>query len=123
MGEILERPSDCHIVPTIRLDDLLRHEARVDMIKIDIEGAEYLALKGAEKLLEKHRPALIAELNPVALGTVSGKSVADLLGLLVSFGYRAFDFRGGNPDDPIDVSNVENILSQREYYDLLFRAA
>jgi len=123
IGEVLERDSDCHIAPTVRLEDLLRHETRIDLIKIDIEGAEYLALKGAQKMLEKHRPTIIAELNPVALTAVSGQSVAGLVGFLADLGYQAFDFRGSNFDDPIDVAAVEALVSQRQYYDLLFKAA
>lgn len=36
---------------------------RLDLIKMDIEGAEFSALKGAEGLLEKHRPFLLLEVN------------------------------------------------------------
>ena len=34
---------------------------RVDFIKMDVEGAEYNALMGAEKLIKKYRPTLLIE--------------------------------------------------------------
>jgi FkbM family methyltransferase len=36
---------------------------RVDVIKLDIEGAEELALRGGRKLLEKHLPLLMLEIR------------------------------------------------------------
>ncbi len=122
MGEVLERHSDCHIVPTIRLDDLLQHEARIDVIKIDVEGAEYLALKGGEALLERSRPAIIAELNPTALAAVSNKTAADLVSLLSRLGYKAYDFRAGEFDAPLDELELDSIITHKEYYDVLFKA-
>jgi FkbM family methyltransferase len=37
---------------------------RVDFMKIDVEGAEHLILKGAATTLARHRPAIIFERNP-----------------------------------------------------------
>jgi len=47
-------------VPTVSLDDLfLRGEIPApDFIKIDVESAEWLALKGAESLLRRGRPTI-----------------------------------------------------------------
>ena len=47
-------------VPTVSLDDLfLRGEIPApDFIKIDVESAEWLALKGAESLLRRMRPTI-----------------------------------------------------------------
>lgn len=44
------------MIETARLDDLI-HE-RVSFIKMDIEGAEIKALKGAEKIIKKYKPKL-----------------------------------------------------------------
>ncbi len=40
-----------HEVSTVRLDDVLKKEQRVTLMKMDLEGAEYLALKGTEKAI------------------------------------------------------------------------
>lgn len=45
------------------LDAQLAHAAAPDLVKMDIEGAEVAALRGASKLLSEHRPTLICELH------------------------------------------------------------
>lgn len=69
-------------VTTTRLDTFLGREAVVpDLIKIDIEGAEYLALAGAAGVLAQHRPMLIVEVTRQAEGVFK---------LLRSAGYLLF---------------------------------
>jgi FkbM family methyltransferase len=55
-------------VPVARLDDwLLNHQINhVDFVKMDIEGAELAALKGATRLLERRpRPVILAEVEDI----------------------------------------------------------
>jgi FkbM family methyltransferase len=47
-------------VSTVTLDSLLETFPVPDLLKIDIEGMEYLALKGARQIL-MHRPVIFAE--------------------------------------------------------------
>jgi FkbM family methyltransferase len=49
----------------IRLDDYVaeRKLDRVDFIKMDIEGAEWFALKGATSVLARWRPTMLVEIN------------------------------------------------------------
>jgi FkbM family methyltransferase len=49
------------IVPTLSLDDLLSISIP-DLIKIDIEGAELAALRGASAILSRVRPRMIIEI-------------------------------------------------------------
>ncbi len=44
------------------LDKLLSDIENLDLIKMDIEGAEFEALQGARNLIEKHKPVIIVEL-------------------------------------------------------------
>lgn len=44
-----------------RLDELIPVEIKIDFIKIDVEGAEFGVLKGAEKLLLKDKPIIVFE--------------------------------------------------------------
>jgi FkbM family methyltransferase len=49
--------SGSSIIPVVALDDVL-HGQPVNLIKLDIEGAELDALQGAHGLIEKYRPGL-----------------------------------------------------------------
>ena len=53
-------------VRTERLDDHLDEFGSVAAIKLDIEGAEYAAIKGAARLLAQRRPAVLMEVNGTA---------------------------------------------------------
>jgi len=74
-------------VDVTTLDVVLRDETRrVSCIKLDVEGAELRALRGAARTIERYRPALAIEVHP-ALMNVGGESVTDLLALLGGAGY------------------------------------
>jgi len=45
------------LLPVVALDDVL-HGQPINLIKLDIEGAEPEALRGARRLIEKYRPGL-----------------------------------------------------------------
>jgi len=53
-------------VQTESLDNLLEENGinRVDVIKVDVEGAEELVLRGAAKTLATNNPIVIFEFNP-----------------------------------------------------------
>lgn len=74
-----------------RLDDLVEREevARVDVLKLDIEGAELFALLGAAKILEHFRPIILIELSDRTLER-QGCSTFQIWDLLVSYGYTLF---------------------------------
>jgi FkbM family methyltransferase len=56
-------------VPTVRIDTLVdtRGEKPPDIIKIDVEGAEELVLRGGTKLLATRRPILLLEVHHICL--------------------------------------------------------
>jgi FkbM family methyltransferase len=79
-------------VPTVTLDDYVaRHGiSQVDVIKMDIEGAEMPALRGARDLLSDHdSPVLVLECHPKTLA-FTGQSPDDMLSLLASYGYSLY---------------------------------
>jgi FkbM family methyltransferase len=76
-------------VETARLDDYLtsRQISHVDVMKIDVEGAEARVLRGASGLLSGDRPPVILlEFNPPALER-GGSSENELRGILSGHGY------------------------------------
>jgi FkbM family methyltransferase len=66
--------------------------SRLDMIKVDIEGAEYKFLLGAFRTLKRFRPLMIIELNPKALAAF-GASPEGIVGLARSLGYSFYTAR------------------------------
>lgn len=86
-------PADGGEVITVRtttLDRLVAGSGRVDVVKLDLEGAELLALRGAGRVLAEHAPALILELEPEHLAR-QGATVADVEALLSAAGYAPYD--------------------------------
>ena len=68
-GSVVEQPADSTVeVETTTIDRVVRELRlpRVDLVKMDIEGAEREALKGARATLETYRPRLLIDANHVA---------------------------------------------------------
>ena len=85
-----EREILCEVV---RLDDL-GVAGDLAFLKCDVEGAELLALRGAEATLARHAPTLLLEVDPWFLEGF-GLGVDDLLGFLDARGYAAYRYAGG----------------------------
>ena len=96
------------IVPTFRLDDLV--VGPVDVMKIDIEGAEARAVAGASGLISECRPIVVTEVSEEMLGRVSGSSIKGYLEWFMSRDYSVFllDRFGGRPEP---VADVDHFLS------------
>jgi FkbM family methyltransferase len=63
-----ERPTAAAevMVRSLTLDQVCRsRRERLDIIKIDVEGAELLALRGAREILETDRPIILCEIHPL----------------------------------------------------------
>jgi len=75
-------------VPARSLDAILQESRllRVDVVKIDVEGAELLVLKGAEETLVRSRPILFVELDDLLLSAM-GTCSAEIVSFLASRGY------------------------------------
>jgi FkbM family methyltransferase len=95
------------LVPAVTIDTLVQQQRleRVDLIKIDVEGAEPAVLRGAKAALARFRPKILCELN--AAGHDNSGEAWDLL---IDSGYRCWRWAGGRymplsarPDDFCNV--------------------
>lgn len=59
---------------------------RIDLIKIDIEGAELACLQGARECLQRFKPKIIVEIQDFSTAR-AGYRPADILDFLSGFGY------------------------------------
>ena len=69
----------------VRLEEALAATERIDLIKIDVEGHEPRAIRGAHGLIEKHRPILLTEFNPRCLRVVGGVAAIEYAEQLLSY--------------------------------------
>lgn len=76
------------------LDAYFSHNTRIDLIKMDIEGAEADALKGMRQLLRRCQPIVLVEFHDEA--GWAGRAE------LIDAGYTLFDIQSGVPV-PIDL--------------------
>ena len=67
-------------VKTVRLDDVVT--GKVDFLKMDVERSELEVLRGAEKILEKYRPYIAAELHE------GPRLVNAVISFLSKYGYK-----------------------------------
>jgi FkbM family methyltransferase len=85
-----------------RLDDVVPDGRRFGFVKIDVEGAELLVLRGAPELLRRDRPALLFECGPDG-PTAFGFETADLHRELLGLGYVVHTTQGWLAGaDPVD---------------------
>lgn len=81
---------ELHMFEGIELDDIVL-DAKVDVLKMDIEGAEDLAFKGMTKVLE-NKPKLFVEFHPFSVvldGEYDPNARIHTIQLLRSAGYDA----------------------------------
>ncbi len=74
-------------VACVALDALIDPGRRVDLIKVDAEGAEYNALLGAAAVLARDRPIIITEFSPGMLRDISAIDGPGYLAWLSGLGY------------------------------------
>lgn len=98
------------------LDDYVKINkiARIDMVKIDVEGGELSVLKGGSKSLIKFRPVLLFEANPKNMLTYKIKP-ADIHRFLISLNYQIYDLKShklGEKEFTLLTAKFDNFLAQ-----------
>ena len=114
-----DRPSEEVVEITVdqtKLDEMIPDDIRIDLIKIDVEGGEYLVLSGSSRILKKDKPLLIFE---------HGKGGADHYGvtpdmvfdLLEKYSYSIYNLNSFlNDKKVIDRAEFIRQYDQEEHY-------
>lgn len=77
---------EAETVAALRLDELVKD--KVDLIKVDVEGAELLALLGCVNILDRCKPHVVFEFSPNRIIDCDGNVAwQQLLSLLIDRGY------------------------------------
>ena len=84
--------------PTLRIDTYAMQQGigRIDLIMLDIEGAELGALRGAERFLRQspnEAPSIMFEIHRSYVDWSGGLDKTEIVSLLTGHGYRVFAVR------------------------------
>jgi FkbM family methyltransferase len=79
---------------------------RLDVLKMDIEGAEVSALQGMRAVIARFRPRIVMELNPPMLSTF-GNSIEEVWTFLRAFDYEIQAFEPWKEQDPMPVEDLD----------------
>lgn len=90
----------------VRTLDSIIAGRHVDVIKIDIEGAEGIALRGAANTIAQSRPVILSEINFSLLPRISGFSAGDYVRWMEARGYRCHALEGGAPGAVLYADNL-----------------
>jgi FkbM family methyltransferase len=108
-GQLLIRddPTAKATVPVVAFDDwrLDRNIPKIDLVKMDIEGAELNALMGMRQTLSQDSPQLLLEVHPGFMGNF-GYRVADLYDFLRSANYELFNVDGARIEGVYDAEHI-----------------
>lgn len=106
------------VVSTVRLDNIL-HDNKVDLIKVDVEGAELFVMRGAEALLrlpDEVAPVIVFEVEPANYACFD-YTPEDLFVLLRSFGYEVYSIKDDGKierfDGIYDETKIKNALASK----------
>ena len=118
------QPVKANFVVAARTLDSLLNDAgvtHVDVVKLDVEGAEPLVLAGAAEMLARDRPVLVSEFYPLALDSAPWGGAEAYLAQLRQLGYRlsAIGFSAGPGDDQDDAWLVSLAREGKGQVDLL----
>jgi len=97
-------------VPMIMLDQTPLKRP-IHFIKIDIEGAEPLALRGAQELLRVDQPVILSELHADLLDVVTGVSPTQFIASMQEHGYSCHVLHDGRLSEQVTTLDHSRVWS------------
>jgi len=111
------------VVASLDIDDwYAQRESKlgIQLIKIDVEGAEYSVLRSCQEIIRQQKPAIYIEIYTSALQQ-HGSTVEDIEAFLDSHGYHYFRNTGprNSATDVFEISALQRLADGGEFFDLL----
>lgn len=101
----------CGTVHTISIDEFLEEHnvEKIDLVKVDIQGAEPYLLEGGRRCFKTIGPDILMEVSSSLLQK-TGKTPADLLAMIEDYGYKSFVVKRGRIKASIDSRTVSPLI-------------
>ena len=96
-------------VPSITLDSLSGMIDKVGVVKIDVEGAELLALRGGTEMIARHRPLMFVEFSPGMLSRFADSGPRELQSWLDEHDYHPAIVAFGG--EVVEVTSLQEVES------------
>lgn len=95
-------------------------DLKIHLIKIDVEGAEVSVLRSCQTLIEKYRPLLYIEVNPLALNRY-GHTVDAIESILKPLGYHFFRNIGksNSTNDSFTLTRLKKLDESGHFFDTM----
>ena len=102
-------------IDSVRLDDYTQDSQRsADIIKMDIQGSEFKAMRGAKRILDENRDhiKIVSEFSPYMLKK-AGEDPADYLEYLLSYGLSVYDIHDW--ERTLEKMTVKKIMNKYDH--------
>lgn len=108
-------------VQVVRLDDHFykMKAARLDVMKIDVEGFELEVLTGAATLIDKWHPSIVMEFSPYMYVTVDSAIGKKILEFLQAHGYDIYNINAGDIREKILPEQFSDFVKSTRQTNLL----
>jgi len=105
-------------IETVRLDDYLSDRVAVDVIKMDIQGSEFLALAGMKNILANNDVKIITEFCPVLMNQC-GQSPEIFLDMIKDHGFSInYINEGDEKIESVSSHDLMTICDREKYVNL-----
>ncbi len=109
-------------IPTISIDDYIKSQglSKLDLIMLDIEGAELAVLKGARSILSAPpgiAPNVVFEIHRHYVDWTEGLENTEIFRLMLEYGYKLFAVRDFNSNVNMHGKPIELIPPSDVYLD------
>ncbi|MGI8893921.1 MAG: FkbM family methyltransferase [Bacteroidia bacterium] len=106
-----------------KLDDVIPASIKIDLIKIDVEGAEYQVMRGAQRIISRDKPVIIFECG-IGASDYYGTNPAELFEFLNKLNFNISLLNSWLIDEPaLTQQEFVNIYKKnKEYYFISYPA-